>query len=92
MNKNLIAVDLTETAKKKIVTWCSNHVPANEIEAIVEELIEDGIDKGDSLLLGAIEQIELYLSKDKTLVLTEADLVTEAFTSRSRYASEIYFK
>ena len=92
MNKNLIAVDLTDTAKKRIVAWCSKHVPANEIEAIVEELIEDGIDKGDSLLLGAIDQIELYLSRDKILVLTEADLVSEPFTSRSKYASEIYFK
>jgi hypothetical protein len=92
MNKNLIAVDLTAAAKKKINDWCSDHVPAREVNAIVEELIEDGIDKGDSLLLGAIEQIELYLSKDKTLVLTESDLVTEAFTSRSKYDSEIYFK
>ena len=92
MNKNLIAVDLTETAKKRIADWCSDHVPANELEATVKDLIEDGIDKGDSLLLGAIDQIELYLSRDKILVLTEADLVSEPFTSRSKYASEIYFK
>ena len=92
MNKNLIAVDLTAAAKKNINDWCSAHVPANEVKATVADLIEDGIDKGDSLLLGAIDQIELYLSKNKTLVLTEADLVTEAFTSRSKYDSEIYFK